>query len=436
MAEKRHASRFVNNSEQINKATLRLFTAIQVDKKHRHAGLHSFSEQTIRHGYILEPSIQADDALLRVIEGTVGISGEKANSAFHKSWSVIRDSSMESLVIQQIVHYFTTYGFESLGIYQKDAVYIPKEKLELPLLEDNIPLIVIKALDAQEILERIIGLGSGVALAQETLDDIMTVIQANAYDSAFVSNIRNRELTALLYDFYNIVPSEPVEFLRHLVSKLTDEPLLIKNNALIEKRVDLDLSALSETGKIGWDAEYRSGDLNVLFSGDMTDAPAPDGASELFYFKNSGQKVMVLMVNYYNFNKGDKVESKLLVAHEKPERFHENYMVDPNKILASANISVTQKQNIFGLLANVNGENRIYFAKISIGTSITVSNNEFSAHARRYLIDSLMNSLDLRTILKMAGATVVDEKPDNDYQDLSPEAFDKTTIIDLLSKQA
>jgi len=30
-------------------------------------------------------------------------------------------------------------------------------------------------------------------------------------------------------------PSEPIEFLRHLISKLTDESLLIKNDALIEK---------------------------------------------------------------------------------------------------------------------------------------------------------------------------------------------------------
>ena len=36
-------------------------------------------------------------------------------------------------------------------------------------------------------------------------------------------------------DYYHIVPTEPVEFLRHVISKLTDQSLLIKNKSLIEK---------------------------------------------------------------------------------------------------------------------------------------------------------------------------------------------------------
>jgi hypothetical protein len=42
-------------------------------------------------------------------------------------------------------------------------------------------------------------------------------------------------LKALLYDFYGLVPSEPVELLRYLISKLTSESLLIKNDDLINK---------------------------------------------------------------------------------------------------------------------------------------------------------------------------------------------------------
>ncbi len=614
-------------------ATLRLFTAIQVDTKDKYTMPSSLLERPIKHGYILDPAIKPDDALLDAIEDIVGLSGEKANATFHKSWSVIQDASMELLILQQIIHYVTTYGFESRGIYREDAVYIPCEVLELPTLQQDIPLVVIKAMDAQEILDRIVKLGSGIALAQETLNDLMTIIKANAYDSAFVHDIKNRELKALLYDLYGLVPSEPVEFLRHLVSKLTDESLLIKNDALIEKiklsngkfldvllqdapddlasiffrfkplflamksisrektffnrlrkkaktlhrplpedylnsvtahikheafdlttleqrlstatvfrkirlayalnhrlhagrsivyrvrngrgwateftwpntvggmthqalevvlasiirnlqpnvqgkmfyippymhyalpatekqftgylptgssvsvpndvivgihwmntekRVDLDLSVIGESGKIGWDAAYRSDDRHVLFSGDMTDAPAPNGASELFYFKEGTQEAKILLVNYYNFEKGDEVGGKILVAHETPQHFGKNYMVDPNKILASANICITKRQNILGLIATVRGETRIYFANISIGTSITATHNQHATYARKYFVNSLTNTLDLRAMLQRAEATVVDERPDGDYQDLSPEALDKTTIIDLM----
>lgn len=52
--------------------------------------------------------------------------------------------------------------------------------------------------------------------------------------------------------------------------------------------------------------------------------------------------------------------------------------------------------------------------------------------AREYLVSSAINTVDFRQVLTMAGANVVDEKPDDECIDLSPEALDKTTIIDLV----
>ena len=621
----------------MNKATLRLFNAVEVNNREKKNISQSILARTIQNGYILDSAIEPNEELLDLIESVVGISGIKANSAFHKSWAVVQDSWMESLVTQQIIHYITTYGFESLGIYREDAVYIPHEILELPTISDDIPLVVIKAMTAEEILDHIVNLSSGIALAQETLDDIMTIVKSHKYNQSFIEKIGNRELKALLSDFYGIVPSEPIEFLRHLVRKLTDESLLIKNKYLIDKikqsngkfldtllqdapddlasiffrfkplflamksisnnksyfnqlrkkanklhkplpedylnsvtsqikyekldletlalrlkkatifrkirlayalkyrlsasdsivyrvrngrgwatefdfewwevvqektqkaldivvnsivndvktnvegktlyipnnvyyalpatekqftgylptgtyvltpedmivgihwtntekkRVDLDLSVIGESGKIGWDAAYRSKEKEVLFSGDVTDAPPPNGASELFYLKQAQQEVRILKVNYYNFVKGDQVEAKILVAQDKPEHFDANYMVDVNKMIASANINITKKQNILGLIVNINEENRFYFANISIGNSITSSNNKQSQQARKYLVSKLVNSLDFREILTIAGANIVDEVPEEEeYINLSPEALDKTTIINLI----
>ncbi|MGK7945971.1 MAG: hypothetical protein AB4058_16025, partial [Microcystaceae cyanobacterium] len=626
----------------MNKSTLRLFNAIEVKHKKEKELPQSVVARTIKNGYILDSAIKPNQELLDTIESVVGISGIKANSAFHKSWSVVQEYSMESLVIQQIIHYLTTYGFKSLGVYREDTVYIPHEVLELPEITHNIPLVIIRAMTAQEILDNIIELGSGIALAQETLDDMMTIIKGHHYKPIFVEKIGNRELKALLCDFYNIVPSEPVEFLRHLISKLTGESLLIKNQYLIDqikqadgklldtllldapddlasiflrykplflamksisrnktyfnqlrkqanklhkplppdylnsvtahlyderldldtlekklekatifrkirlayalqyrlnpaesivyrvrngrawatefdwewwcmleetteialdtvinsivsdisrnvggktiyipanihyalpatekqftgylptgtyistpedmivgihwtntktksrktKSVDLDLSVIGESGKLGWDADYRSDSRDILFSGDVTDAPPPNGASELFYLEKAEQEARILMVNYFNFSKDDEVETKILVAQENPKNFGENYMVDVNKMIASANINITKKQNILGLIVNINGENRFYFANMSLGCSISSSQNEQSTYARQYLVHKLVNSLDFRDILTKAGASIVDQIPDDEYIDLSPEALNKTTIIKLVN---
>ncbi len=614
-------------------ATLRLFNAIQVNDQEPKKVSRDIFERAVKNGYILDPAITPSDALMDVSESIVGISGEKANAAFHKSWAVVRDSPMEVLVLQQWFHYVTTYGFERLGVYSEGTVYIPHEILELPSVREDIPLTVVKAMTAEAILGEIVSLGSGIALAQGTLDDIMTIVEANAYDNAFVQEITNRELKALLYDFYGLVPSEPVEFLRHLISKLTDESLLIKNDYLIgkikeangkfldellkdapgdlasiffrfkplflamksisrnktffnrlrkqadklhkpllpdylnsvtaqvkggrlglsvlkerldkasvfrkirlayalqyrlvpgnsivyrvrngrgwatefewpddlqdvtqatlnavldsiaadirpsiegqtvyipanvhyalpatekqftghfptgsfvsvqgdmlvgihwvntNKQVDLDLSMIGESGKFGWDAGYRSEGRDILFSGDVTVAPGPNGASELFYLKQGAQEAKIVMLNYYNFVSGDEVVAKILVAHESPENFGNNYMVDVNNIVASANVNITRKQNILGLIVSVNGENRFCFANVSVGNSITSTLGEQSAHVREYLVNSLVNSLDFGAVLEMAGANVVTERPDREYVDLSPAVLDKTTIIDLV----
>ncbi len=618
----------------MDKATLRLFKAIQVDTKQEAEIKASIDEQCIKQGYVLDRALKPTNQLLSLIDEVVGLSGEQANAAFHKSWKTIADTSIEVLVMQQVMHYMTTYGFQNLGIYNDSTIYIPNEVLNVPAVDKDLPITVVKAMTADEVLDGIIKLASGIALSDESLKDIMEIVKANKYDSAFIKQIKNRELVALLNDHYDIVPDEPVAFLRYVVSKLTDESLLIKNDNLITKlekangkfldllmkdapddlasiflrfkplflamkkasknktvfnqlrrkadqmhvplpedylgsvtaliknqrldlneldkqltkasvfrkirlayalkyrldyrssilykvrngtgwasdfkwsekydqltqqafdlviasitadiktnvdgkkffipahvfyalpatekqftgylptgsyvsvpediivgihwkntqrTVDLDLAVIGESGKIGWDAGYKSGDNQVLFSGDMTSAPAPLGATELFYLKKGGQEPRILTVNYYNFSKDDEVDCKILVAQEKPKNFGKNYMIDINNMVASANIKINRKQNVIGLVLSVNEENRIYFCNSSVGNAITSRANSNATHIRKYLVGVTKSSIDFRDILIKAGATVCDEFIDKDCVDLSPEILDKTTFLNLLT---
>ncbi len=616
-------------------ATLRLFRAVQVEGADQQSLSADLVARTIQHGYILEPQIHADEKLLKLIESTIGLSGSEVNAAFHKSWKTIQESSLESLVAQQVTHYLTTYGFEHLGVFQSQAVYIPREQLEIPELESDLPVVVIRAMNSAQILKAIVELGSGIALADETLNDIMTIVQANRYDQSFVQEIGNRELKTRLMDYYGIVPTEPVEFLRHLISKLTDTSLLIKNESLIQqikaakgknldellkqapenlasiffrykplflamrsisgnkrffnrlrkaatqqhqplptdylnsvtaqikdkrfdietfqqrlvkasvfrkirlayalnfrlnnsdsivyrvrsgrgwatefewptehssiteqalkvvlksiadsirntvsgktiyipgnvhytlpatekqftgcfpngsyfcvpedlivgihwtntekKRVDLDLSVIGASGKTGWDAAYRSDENSVLFSGDMTDAPLPDGATELFYIKKEIDEPKVLLANYYNFHKDDQVGMRLLVARESAKNFGANYMVDPNNIVGSADLNINKRQNVLGLIVSVNGQTRVYFSNVSIGNSISARNNHQNRFARHYLLNSVIHSIGLADVLVQAGATVVDQLPDDQEQviNLAPSSLDKSSILRL-----
>ena len=48
----------------------------------------------------------------------------------------------------------------------------------------------------------------------------------------------------------------------------------------------------------------------------------------------------------------------------------------------------------------------------------------------------MVNALPLADVLEQAGAAVVDEKPEGEFVDLSPEALTKSTIIDLIQPAA
>jgi hypothetical protein len=613
----------------MEKALLRLFNAVKVDNKESKNIDQATLERTISEGYVLHPSIIPYSSTLDAIEEVVGLSGEKANNAFHKSWEIIENTPQEELWLQAIVHYFTTYGFEFLGIYNSDSVYIPHEELDLPDLTEDLPLVVIKGLTKEDILQNILDLASGIALSEQTLQDIITVIKACGFAPDYIDQIKNRELKIRLYDHYGITPTEPVEFLRYVISKLTGESLLIKNKDLIEKikasknavlldkyleqaptnlasiflrykplflalkkvskkkylfnrwrkqanymhqplptdylnnvtsqikngdinlttladklatatlwrkvrlayalkfrlndpgaivykvrngkgyaqdfewlgnskiteqaldlvlesiannldlrgqlvyipenitytlpatekqfignfpcgtyvsvpedlvvgvhwcnlpqhRVDLDLSVIDGITKIGWDSGYSNASKQILFSGDMTDAPAPKGASELFYVKSEISGAKILIANYFNYST-EPVPCKIFAAHEKIRKIRPNYMVDVNNMIAAANIQITKRQNVLGLIT----AGKFYFSNVSVGNSISSSYTESTARTRQYLVDSVVNSITLEEVLRKSGAYIFREKPEEDFIDLSPENLDKTTILNLLSK--
>ena len=611
---------------------LTVFNAVQVKSKSTQDLVvnESLLKDTIKSGYILDPNIKPNKKALKVIDEVVGLSGEMANATFHKSWNTIKESSLEDLYIQQVLHYLTTYGFEALGIFDSSFVYIPDEALELPKIKaKQIPLKVVRALTREEILEEIIRLaGSGMALHSDTVAALVRIIQDNEYKPDFLDRIKNRELLAQLRDYYDIAPSDPEEYLRYVVATITDETLLIKNDYLINKikesgntelldkllkdaptdlasvffrykpiflalkslsknkrffnrlrrkanklhkplgkdylndvtskiaegeldtglverlesasifrktrllhalhyrlqnpdsivyqvrngrswadafswkgskrltkkaydivydsivkdlrtkvegktvripkgvnyalpatqkqflgnipsgtyvevpenivvgihwynlkdyRVDLDLSMANFEGKFGWDGAYRSNDKKCLFSGDITDAPKPNGASEIFYMDKSLEGEYLVSVNYYNFYEDSPVDFKFFVAHEKVTNLGKNYMVDVNNILCSATVTMGREEKTVGMISG----NRIIFSDISVSKSITSSFDENSNFVLSALRTKLLNPISFNKLIKDAGARVV-TKSDNFDIDLRPESLTKTSFLELL----
>lgn len=209
--------------EQV-KAELRLFKAFTLwDEK------DSFSNKTIssvEKGLLYTRDVTND--IKEIAEELYGVKPEQWNQTFHKSFGTVIDTPIEKLVAQQILHYFTTYGLESLGIYDQDLVYIPKEDLGIPDVEQDIELKVIRNISEEELEKRLMTLlTSGIALSKQTIKDIM--ILSDYIDIDSVDDIKNREVKLALYDKYNLVPSDAHEFLRYVTFKTTGQTMFIKS---------------------------------------------------------------------------------------------------------------------------------------------------------------------------------------------------------------
>jgi len=235
------------------KATIKLFRAVEIKDKYKTRLNKRLLPKTVRSGFIFAPEVIGNyseeelDDLFEIVDKEIGLSAEQMNTSFHKSWNKVKEASIEQLVLEQLVHYITTYGFEHAGLYDKDSVYIPNEILEVPELEDGIRLRVIKGYTKEELKDKLLSLiGSGIALKEDTVNDILEVAVQIGINEEDIDQIKNKEIKVALYDRLGLFPENPIEFLRYVVYKTIGKTLLIKDNDTITAIKEADIGKNSD----------------------------------------------------------------------------------------------------------------------------------------------------------------------------------------------
>lgn len=225
------------------KSALNLFKAVPikgntpVDK----ARFETVNAQFVKSGFVFAPEVLAEykgedlKKLVKNVNDLYGKDGADLNKAFHKSFAKVRDASMEELWFEQALHYLTTYGFEDMGIFSHDSVFIPAEELDIPLITEGFKLTVIRGLTKGELkAELLTFLSSGIALKEATIKDVLEVATVVGVTEAESQEVKNKEVRIALYDYFGFVPSNNLEFLRYLVYKVTGMTQIIKNKATVE----------------------------------------------------------------------------------------------------------------------------------------------------------------------------------------------------------
>lgn len=251
-------------------STIKLFKAVPVTRSNKNKKPTSLAvamclEKTAKYGFVLAPEVISNysntDELIKKVVSILGLSSAQMNSSFHKSWKKIRDSNLETLIVEQLAHYMTTYGRENHGEYAEEKglqwgisnlpnkianlkdfiyndvnyVYIPNEVLNIPKTDlETIKLTIIKGYTPEELQEKLLKLlESGIALKEETIKSAVEV--ALFLGLTDFERVKNKEVKAALYDFSGLIPENPIEFLRFVIYKATSKTLLIKSKEVIKE---------------------------------------------------------------------------------------------------------------------------------------------------------------------------------------------------------
>lgn len=219
-------------------STLKLFNAFPITELKKEKVSKKLTELTMDHGFIYSPQVVGNYkepeliSYIELVEKEIGISPSQMNASFHKSWKKVRDAPIFQLVLEQVFHYITTYGYESLGVYDQNTVFIPHERLDLPNLDSDIKLSFVKGYTVRQLKAKLLAmLESGIAL--NNMEDILEIANFCGIKEKDISEIKNKEVRIRLYQKFELIPENPIEFLR-LILLETGNELLITNKKTIE----------------------------------------------------------------------------------------------------------------------------------------------------------------------------------------------------------
>ncbi len=179
--------------------------------------------------FIIEPNaLWAEKEIIRFYKNEK-LDGFGLNKTFHKSWKTIFTSSREKLWMEQVSHYFSTYGSNF-----QDVVHIPNELLDVP--DIKLTFKVIRAYSTEEMTAKCLNLlQSGLALTEETINDVISVlVDELAYKFTGDESIKNKEAIVKIADMYGVLPKDIMEFFRYIIYRATGDSILIKSNEVIE----------------------------------------------------------------------------------------------------------------------------------------------------------------------------------------------------------
>lgn len=317
----------------------------------------------------------------------LGLNNELWSNTFHKSWDKVENAPIGQLVFEQLVHYFSTYGMEFIGL--EAMPLIPCEAV----LSNKDALPNIKAFT----VIRVVDYNTALAIVENLLktikaphkNDIDAYISLMKYTSLKVDDITSFELKIARCKQLDTVPTNGQDFIRYAIYVTTGSTLVIKNDITIAKIKNYCL-------------QYPREAFNLLSKGNEIEL------AKVFYrfkplllaFKTSKPcKPIVNRIRRY------------ATTHHKPlsdvnlanvmKLVSENRIEDVIKVLENADNRALVKLINFAT-SSVNSDTKIY--NIRNGSTFVTERKTESTKANA-LVTMCLAQLAIKNVNKLAGKT-------------------------------
>lgn len=198
-------------------------------------------------------------------------------------------------------------------------------------------------------------------------------------------------------------------------------------NDLDESGCDLDLHAHTPTRHFGWNGNYMSGDDDeIIYSGDMTNAPAPKGAAESFYINNVNEPV-ILTLNAFKANKNKQFQ--FFMTEGKDDEMRERATFDSSKLISAPLPLAFAGKDSLSLGIFNNKTFYVYGGNVAEGA---VPSRDYPKFIEA-LLNRMSSTYRFEALASALKINIVHEAPkDTPFLDLSPEALTVNTLLDFV----
>jgi len=184
----------------------------------------------VMHGNKVCTSISEENA--KLLYDMKSVVADEWEDTFHKTWEKVAETPEWELVAEQCIHYFSTYGLESLGLEANP--WVPAEKIfdgvdVKPSVE---AFTIVQIVSPAEAINLVANYCKNVRAVNRNYScEIISMMEQTDIKP---EEITSNELKCARYKQLGTVPEDGQEFLRYVVYTVAGSSMIIKNKELIE----------------------------------------------------------------------------------------------------------------------------------------------------------------------------------------------------------